>query len=165
MLALSHSLFVVFLTVNFAPPSLSHNTFFSVSLFLSNSLALSLSFFLFLSPPSPPNPPSLSFLLFPSFSLSPQGQTDSHIILDVYRLGVVTVHSVYKVAMGPIVVNIIVICVYVYELARLYAICAHTCVCQPFWLHGYYTQTLWNTYMCWMWVFITVCMYVHVCVW
>lgn len=116
---------------------------FSFSLILLPSLSLSFSFS---HPPPPQSPfsflPSLSFLLFPSFSLSPQGQTDSHIILDVYRLGVVTVHSVYKVAMGPIVVNIIVICVYVYELARLYAICAHTCVCQPFWLHGYYTQTL-----------------------
>ncbi|KAK5622536.1 hypothetical protein CRENBAI_002005 [Crenichthys baileyi] len=74
MLALSRSNIGVFLTVNF-------------SLSISFTQHLFSSFFL----PFHFSPSSLLFLS----SLLPRGKTDSHIILDVYRLDGVTAHIVF----------------------------------------------------------------------
>lgn len=89
---------------------------FSLNLLLAASLSLSLSPPLTLSLPPPSLPP-----------LSPQGQIDSHIILDVYRLGVVTVQCVYKMTMGPIILE---------NHCFLYIFCEFIhCLCAHLWVY------------------------------
>lgn len=75
---------------------LAHSVKTSVLLCKNTFSVLNLAASLCLSPPltlSPPLPPSLS----------PQGQIDSHIILDVYRHAVVTPQTVCKRAEGPLI--------------------------------------------------------------